>query len=121
MARKAGELLRGAGAKQVIRMDWAPLILRVQSTMRMGLAKGDSVLDSNAKSRFVDGLYVADNPALANSLGGPNPTLTCQAVATRTAEGIFVSEFGGDPWVNGGTPVVSADPRITAALPPELQ
>jgi choline dehydrogenase-like flavoprotein len=121
MARKAGELLRGAGAKQVIRMDWAPLILHVQSTMRMGTAQGDSVLDSNAKSRFVDGLYVADNSALANALGGPNPTLTCQALATRTAEGIFVNEFGGDPWVNGGTPVVSTDPRITAALPPELQ
>jgi GMC oxidoreductase len=121
MARKAGELLRGAGATKVVRMDWAPLILHVQSTMRMGTSQSDSVLDSNAKSLFVDGLYVADNSALANALGGPNPTLTCQALATRTPQAIFVNEFGGSPWVNGGTPVVSTDPRITAALPPELK
>ena len=38
----------------------------------------DSVLDANAKARFVDGLYIADNSALANALGGPNPTLTCR-------------------------------------------
>ncbi|MFD2396344.1 hypothetical protein ACFSVJ_05165 [Prauserella oleivorans] len=36
MARKAAEVLRGAGAKSVYRIDWAPLILHVQSSMRMG-------------------------------------------------------------------------------------
>jgi choline dehydrogenase-like flavoprotein len=116
MARQAGELLRGAGATKVIRVDWAPLILHVQSTMRMGTSATDSVLDENAKSRFVDGLYIADNSALANALGGPNPTLTCQALATRTAEKILVNEFGGDPFVSGGSPTVSTDPSITAAL-----
>ena len=117
MARRAGELLRGAGATKVIRMDWPPLILHVQSTMRMGVSDADSVLDENAKARWVDGLYVADNSALANALGGPNPTLTCQALATRTAERIFVNEFAGTPFVAGGSPVVSTDPSITAALP----
>jgi hypothetical protein len=68
-----------------------------------------------------DGCHCSDNSALANALGGPNPTLTCQALATKTSAAIFVNEFGGSPWVNGGTPVVSTDPRITAALPPELQ
>jgi choline dehydrogenase-like flavoprotein len=120
MARQAGELLRGAGASKVIRLDWPPLILHVQSTMRMGTSETNSVLDSNAKSRWVDGLYIADNSALSNALGGPNPTLTCQALATRTAEAIFINEFGGSPIVAGGSPTVSTDPAITAALPPEL-
>jgi hypothetical protein len=63
---------------------------------------------------------VADNSALANALGGPNPTVTCQALATRTAEKILVNEFGGAPFVAGGSPTVSTDPRITAALPAGL-
>lgn len=120
MARKAGELLRGAGATKVVRLDWPPLILHVQSTMRMGLSDADSVLDANARSRWVQGLYVADNSALANALGGPNPTLTCQALATRTAEYINVHEFGGDAFVSTGGPTVSTDPKITAALPAYL-
>jgi choline dehydrogenase-like flavoprotein len=117
MARQAGELLRGAGATKVLRLDWPPLILHVQSTMRMGISDTDSVLDENAKSRYVDGLYIADNSALANALGGPNPTLTCQALATRTAEKIFANEFAGDPFVASLAPTVSTDPSITAALP----
>jgi hypothetical protein len=116
MARQAGNLLRGAGATDVIRMDWPPLILHVQSTMRMGTSADDSVLDENAKSRFVDALYIADNSALANALGGPNPTVTSQALATRTAEKILVNEFGGTPFVGSGSPTVSTDPSITAAL-----
>jgi choline dehydrogenase-like flavoprotein len=116
MARRAGELLRGAGAQEVIRLDWPPLILHVQSTMRMGTSDADSVLDENAKSRFVDGLYIADNSALANALGGSNPTVTCQALATRTAEKILINEFGGAPFVSGGSPTVSTDPSITSAL-----
>jgi choline dehydrogenase-like flavoprotein len=120
MARKAGDLLRGAGATKVVRMDWPPLILHVQSTMRMGLSDADSVLDANAKARWVDGLYVADNSALSNALGGPNPTLTCQALATRTAEKILVNEFMGAAFVAGGSPTVSTDASITAALPAQL-
>ena len=39
------------------------------------------------------------NVPLANALGGPNPTLNTQALATRTAEKIFHLYFGGDLWV----------------------
>ncbi|SFO89344.1 Choline dehydrogenase [Amycolatopsis arida] len=116
MARKAAEVLRGAGARKVYRIDWAPLILHVQSSMRMGESERDSVLDANAETRAVRRLFVADNSALANALGGPNPTLTTQAVATRTAERIFRTYFGGDPWVRDGSPVVSTDPRISVRL-----
>ena len=66
--------------------------------MRMGASDQDSVLDADAQARGVDGLYVADNSALANGLGGPNPTLTTQALATRAAEYAFTTYFGGEAW-----------------------
>ncbi|HEY0485692.1 MAG TPA: GMC family oxidoreductase N-terminal domain-containing protein [Mycobacteriales bacterium] len=116
MAHRAAELLRGAGATTVYRIDWAPLILHVQSTMRMGESDRDSVLDPSGEARWVKRLYVADNSALANALGGPNPTLTTQALATRTAETLFGRYFAGDPWVRTEAPTASTDPRITARL-----
>jgi len=116
LAHKAVDLLRGAGARAVYRIDWAPLILHVQSSMRMGESDRDSVLDESAESRWVKGLFVADNSALANGLGGPNPTLTTQALATRTSERIFQRYFGGDPWVRSEAPVVSTDERISRRL-----
>ena len=84
--------------------------------MRMGASESDSVLDANAEARWVKRLFIADNSALSNGLGGPNPTLTTQALATRTAEKIFQRYFGGDPWVRDGDPVVSTDPRISVRL-----
>jgi choline dehydrogenase-like flavoprotein len=116
LVRQAVELLRGAGARAVYRIDWAPLILHVQSSMRMGASDQDSVLDADAQARGVDALYVADNSALPNALGGPNPTLTTQALATRTSERIFQRWFGGDPWVRREAPVVSTDQRISDRL-----
>ncbi|WP_127783630.1 GMC family oxidoreductase N-terminal domain-containing protein [Rhodococcus sp. X156] len=114
--RTAVELMRAAGAKSVHRSDWPPLILHVQSSMRMGISHQDSVLDSDAEARWVKSLYITDNSALANSLGGPNPTLTTQAIATRTAEKIFAKHFGGDSWVGKENPVSSIDDRVTQAV-----
>lgn len=116
LVRRAVELLKGAGAVSVHRIDWPPLILHVQSTMRMGLDPANSVLDENAESRAVKGLFIADNSALANGLGGPNPTLTTQALATRTAEKIAQHYFDLDPWVVGGSPVSSIDDVVTRAV-----
>jgi len=116
LAHQAAELQRAAGATKVFRLDWPPLILHVQSSMRMGLSEDDSVLDSNGEARWVKHLYIADNAALANGIGGPNPTLTSQALATRTAEKIFATYFGGDPWVGREEPVSSIDDRVTAAV-----
>lgn len=113
---RAAAILRGAGARKVLRMDWCPLPLHVQSTLRMGSDPADSVLDAHAEARWVDRLFVGDNSAFANCLGGPNPTLTNQALATRTAERIFSKYFGGDPWVDSESPVVSTDERISQAL-----
>jgi choline dehydrogenase-like flavoprotein len=116
LAKEAAKLLRAAGAKEVHRIGWAPLILHVQSTMRMGTNAADSVLDAGGEARFVKRLFIADNSALPNGLGGPNPTLTTQALATRTAERIFTRYFGGKGWVHGEAPVSSIDRRVTRAV-----
>ena len=84
--------------------------------MRMGLSANDSVLDESAEARWVKRLFITDNSALANGIGGPNPTLTTQALATRTAEKIFQRYFGGDPWVRKGAPVSSIDAVVTQAV-----
>jgi choline dehydrogenase-like flavoprotein len=116
LAARAAELLRAAGAREVVRASFPALLLHLHSTMRMGLDAGDSVLDAEAEARWVKRLFVADNSALPNGLGGPNPTLTTQALATRTAEKIFVRYFGGDPWVGQESPVSSVDDTVTRAV-----
>jgi choline dehydrogenase-like flavoprotein len=100
----------------VHRQNAPQLLFHPMSTMRMGHDQADSVCDGNGAARSVRHLYIADNSVLANSLGGPNPTLTTQAVATRTAEKIFALEFGGQPWVGREAPVSSIDPVVTRAV-----
>jgi choline dehydrogenase-like flavoprotein len=116
LARRAVELLRAAGAREVVRVNFPGLLLHLHSTMRMGMSASDSVLDADAEARWVKRLFIADNSALPNALGGPNPTLTTQALATRTAEKIFVLYFGGDPWVGRESPVSSVDDTVTQAV-----
>ncbi|MDO9355373.1 MAG: GMC family oxidoreductase N-terminal domain-containing protein [Solirubrobacteraceae bacterium] len=116
LAAKAVQLLRAAGAKRVHRMDWPPLILHSHSSMRMGLDPSNSICDEWSKARAVDNLYIADNSMLANGAGGSNPTLTTQAIVTRTAERIMTQHFGGEPWVKGNAPVSSTDSRISDAM-----
>jgi choline dehydrogenase-like flavoprotein len=82
----------------------------------MGADPKNSVLDPSAEARFVKRLFVADNSALSNCLGGPNPTLTNQALATKTAETIFKRYFGGDPWVGHEAPMCSIDRSVTDAV-----
>jgi choline dehydrogenase-like flavoprotein len=78
----AADIFRKAGAKKIIRTDCSPgLLAHIQGTMRMGY-----VVDSNCESFMVKRLFIADNSILHNSLGGSSPTLTTQAMATRTAE-----------------------------------
>jgi choline dehydrogenase-like flavoprotein len=116
LAKKAAKLLKAAGAREIHRLAWPPLILHVQSTMRMGHDEANSVLDSGCEARAVKRLFVADNSALPNSIGGPNPTLTSQALATRTAEKVFKRYFDGDPWVKTESPVSSIDRKVTNAV-----
>lgn len=115
LTRKAVDLLRGAGASQIVRAKAAPSLIHMHSTMRMGSDPATSVLDANAEARAVKRLFIADNSALANAIGGPNPTLTTQALATRTAEKIMQQYFGGNGWVEQGCPVTSVDLKVTLA------
>jgi choline dehydrogenase-like flavoprotein len=116
LVEQAVRLLRALGAQKVYRIHKPPFVIHSHSTMRMGADADDSVLDASAETRWVKRLFVADNSALANGLGGPNPTLTTQALATRTAETIFTRYFDGDPWVQWEPPVASVDPAVTRAV-----
>jgi choline dehydrogenase-like flavoprotein len=84
------EIFRKAGARKVIRSDWpAGFSLHLQSTMRMGF-----VVDACCEAYQVKRLYIADNSIHYNSLGGgPNPTLTTQALATLAAEKLVEKYF----------------------------
>lgn len=83
LARIAANIHQEAGASHVHRAEWPPLLLHMQSSMRMG-----KVLDANAEAKNVNRLFVSDHSALSNGLGGPNPTNTGQALALRTADRI---------------------------------
>ena len=98
MAEIATEILNGAGATHVHRSDWPPLLLHLQSSMRMG-----KVTDSGAEALDVDRLFIGDHSVMSNSIGSPNPTHTGQAVALRTAEVIADRYFpnAGDERIGG--------------------
>lgn len=88
LAEIATEILREAGASHIHRSDSPPTALHVHSTMRMG-----KVVDEACEAYDVDRLFIADHSALANSVGGANPTNTGQALAARTAEKIVERYF----------------------------
>ena len=89
LVKLAADLLRKAGAKKIIWSNWPPgMMIHIESTMRIGY-----VVDENCESFQVKQLYVADNSVHFNSLGGPNPTLTTQALAIRTADRLFQKYF----------------------------
>lgn len=88
LAEIAAEILREAGARHVHRSDSLATALHVHSTMRMG-----KVVDEACESYDVDRLFVADHSALANGVGGANPTNTGQALALRVATKILERHF----------------------------
>lgn len=89
LAAIAADIFRKAGAGTIIRSNWpANIFIHIQCTMRMGF-----VTDTDCEAKQVKRLYIADNSVLYNGLGGPNPTLTTQALATRTAEKIINRYF----------------------------
>jgi hypothetical protein len=82
-------------------------------------------VDVNQEAWEVKRLFVTDASSLPDGLGGPNPTLTLQMFATKTAEHIATTYFGRDPFVLQGAGVTHpagfpppASPAPDAA-PPE--
>lgn len=96
LARKAAEVLLAAGARPetVHRADAFPSTVHQHGTLRMGRDPATSVVDEGCEAHLVKRLFVGDTSAFANGIGGPNPTLTAQALATRTAEKIMERYFG---------------------------
>ena len=88
LAEIAAEILREGGTSHVHRSDSPPTALHIQSTMAMG-----KVVDEACEAYDVDRLFVADHSAMANGIGGPNPTNTGQALAARTGERIVERYF----------------------------
>jgi len=89
LAKIAADILRTAGAKKIIRADLpAGLFIHIESSMRMGF-----VTDTSCEALQVKRLYIADNSVHYNSIGGPNPTLTTQSLATRTSEKLACTYF----------------------------
>lgn len=89
LAAYAAGILRAAGARTIIRPNWRPeVFIHIMSTMRMGF-----VVNEECEAYQVKRLYIADNSVLYNGIGGPNPTLTTQALAARTADMIWVRYF----------------------------
>jgi choline dehydrogenase-like flavoprotein len=116
LAALAARVLRAAGAREIHQPAQPPLLFHIHSTMRMGAREADSVLDPHAEACAVTRLFIADNSALSNALGGPNPTLTTQALATRTAERIFSRYFRGETWIHRDTPTPSTHHSVTQAV-----
>nr|WP_275422892.1 GMC family oxidoreductase N-terminal domain-containing protein [Paenibacillus mucilaginosus] len=89
LAKIAVDILRKAGARKVHRSDWpGSLLIHMESTMRMGF-----VVNENCEAYQVRRLYITDNSVHFNALGGANPTLTTQALATRAAEKLVQTYF----------------------------
>jgi choline dehydrogenase-like flavoprotein len=94
LARRSAEILRAAGAREIHRADMLGAFLtHIMCTLRIGHDPATSACDPGGEAHSVSGLFVADSAALANGLGGPNPTLTVQALAARTAEQIARRHF----------------------------
>lgn len=96
LARRAAEVLIAAGADpaSIHRADARASTIHQMGTMRMGFDPHTCVVDVDGEAFGVARLFVADTSVFANGIGGPNPTLTAQAVATRIAERIVARHFG---------------------------
>jgi choline dehydrogenase-like flavoprotein len=90
LSRRAAEVLIGAGAdpNSIHRADAPPSTVHQHGTMRMGSNPATSVVAPTGEAHGVERLFICDTSIFPNGIGGPNPTLTAQAVATMMADGI---------------------------------
>ncbi|MCA1830782.1 MAG: GMC family oxidoreductase, partial [Actinobacteria bacterium] len=95
LARRAAEMLVAAGADPdlIHRADAPASSVHIHGTMRMGSDPSTSVVDAGGEAHGIERLFIADTSVFANGIGGPNPTLTAQAVATKIADGIAARYF----------------------------
>jgi choline dehydrogenase-like flavoprotein len=95
LARRAAEVLLAAGAdtETIHRADAPVSTIHQMGTMRMGFDPSTCVVNPDGEAFGVQRLFVCDTSVFPNGIGGPNPTLTAQAVATRIADRIVARYF----------------------------
>jgi hypothetical protein len=99
LLERATALVAGAAV-----LDRLPHALRV-----LGWLEDAYAATPNAVQQTMNGLVAFIVP-------GRDRYSTMQALATRTAEKIFVRYLGGDPWVGRESPVSSVDDTVTQAV-----
>ena len=95
LVRKAADILLAAGARgdSLHRADAFPSTEHQHGTLRMGADPSTSVLDAGGEAHRVKRLFGGDTSVFSNGLGGPDPALTAQAIATRTAAKVVERYF----------------------------
>lgn len=86
---RSTEVLREAGASEVLTMDFLPMAgFHLMGTARMGDDPARSVVDGTGRAHDVPNLFVADGSLFTTS-AGVNPTPTIQALALHVADSII--------------------------------
>ncbi|HJU64875.1 MAG TPA: GMC family oxidoreductase, partial [Gemmatimonadaceae bacterium] len=81
---KMEEILRAAGGRDVWHADRTAHLL---GTCRMGVSAADSVVDRDCRTHDVPNLFICDGSVFPSGTA-VNPSLTIQAIASRTARRI---------------------------------
>ncbi|MHB0913747.1 MAG: GMC family oxidoreductase [Armatimonadota bacterium] len=86
------EIMRAGGARETFATDGS---IHLLGTCRMGSDPATSVVDQWCRSHEVPNLFICDGSVFVTG-GAVNPSLTIQAIATRTAEHIKESARRGE-------------------------
>lgn len=87
MTQDGTRIMEAAGAGRVLVSQGTHHVL---GTCRMGTDPATSVVDADCRSHDVDNLWICDGSVLP-TVGAVNPSLTIQAIATRTAHRLIRS------------------------------
>jgi choline dehydrogenase-like flavoprotein len=91
MAEKSRQLLKAAGVEEILEEfgAWDNFsATHVFGSCRMGTDSKNSVVDAGCRSHDHANLYITDASVFPSSGGGESPSLTIEALAVRTADGI---------------------------------
>lgn len=95
MAEKCRQLLKAAGATEILEEfgAWDNFsATHIFGTCRMGSNSAFSVVDAGCRSHDHSNLYITDASVFPSSGGGESPSLTIEALATRTADMIALGK-----------------------------
>jgi choline dehydrogenase-like flavoprotein len=87
MRHDGARIMDAAGADRILFNDGTHHVL---GTCRMGTDPGTSVVGADCRAHDIDNLWICDGSVLP-TIGAVNPSLTIQALATRTARHVVGS------------------------------